>query len=90
MFEAASHVSREGAREDLQDFFAAADRVVAIEHSTDTAERGVTSTLLASAVDARTLFVVSRLGRALEQAADALARTAYKLRDHLLNEVANT
>lgn len=89
MFEAASHVSPEGAREDLQDFFAAADRAVAIERSTDTAERSVTSTLLAKVVDARTLFVVSSLGRVLEHAADAFALTAYQLRDHLLNEVAS-
>jgi hypothetical protein len=73
----------------LQDFFAAADRAVAVEHSTDTAERGVTSTLLAKVVDARTLFVVSSLGRVLEHTADAFALTAYKLRDHLLNEVGN-
>ncbi|HTW75654.1 MAG TPA: hypothetical protein VMD56_12115 [Steroidobacteraceae bacterium] len=89
MFEAASHVSREGAREDLQDFFAAADQTVAIEHSIDTAERGVTGTLFAHVVDARTLFLVSSLARVLEHAADAFALTAYSLRDHLLNEVAS-
>jgi uncharacterized protein Yka (UPF0111/DUF47 family) len=89
MFEAASHVSREGAREDLQDFFAAADRAVAVEHSIDTAERRVTSTLLAKVADGRALFVVSSLRGVLEHAADAFALTAYKLRDHLLSEVAS-
>jgi uncharacterized protein Yka (UPF0111/DUF47 family) len=89
MFEAASHVTRDGAREDLQDFFAAADRILALEHSTDTAERGVTSTLLAEVADARTLVLVSSVGRVLEHAADALAVTALKLRDHLLTELAS-
>jgi hypothetical protein len=36
MYEAASHVTRVGAREDLQDFLAAVDKIVGIEHDTDT------------------------------------------------------
>jgi len=87
MFEAASHVTRGGEREDLQDFFAAVDRIIAIEHRTDTAERAVTSTLLWSEADARTLHLLARLTQSLEGAADGLALGALKLRDHLLNEV---
>lgn len=87
MFAVASHVTREGEREDLQDFFAAVDRVVAIEHNTDTAERAVTSALLARAPNATTVYLVSGLAAALERAADGLSLTALKLRDHLLNNV---
>jgi len=87
MFEAASHVSREGAREDLQDFFAAVDRIVAIERESDIAERAVTSTLLGSGCEARVLHLIARLSQVLEQAADGLALCALKLRDHLLNDV---
>lgn len=87
MFEAASHVTREGAREDLQDFFTAVDRVVAIERESDVAERAVTSTLLGSECEARALHLVARLSQVLEQAADGLALCALKLRDHLLNDV---
>jgi uncharacterized protein Yka (UPF0111/DUF47 family) len=87
MFEAASYVTRDGAREDLRDFFAAADRVAALEHSTDAAERAVTGRLLEGVADARLLFLVSNLSRALEHAADALSVTALKLRDHLLSEI---
>lgn len=87
MFEAASYVTREGAREDLQDFFAAADRVGALEHSTDAAERSVTGRLLEGVADARVLFLASNLSRRLEQAADALSITALRLRDHVLSEV---
>ena len=87
MFEAASHVSREGAREDLQDFFAAVDRIVTIERESDNAERAVTTTLLTGECEARTLYLVARLSQVLEQAADGLALSALRLRDHLLNDV---
>ncbi|MGO9512803.1 MAG: hypothetical protein ACLP2F_04070 [Steroidobacteraceae bacterium] len=87
MFEAASHVTPEGESEDLQDFFAAADRIVSLEHDTDAAERAVTSALLESSADVRTFHLLSRLGQALEGAADGLALGALKLRDHLLNDV---
>lgn len=87
MYEAARHVTREGAREDLQDFFAAADRVVAVEQETDTAERAVTTALLASEIDARVLHLFSQLTRSLEVTADALAHAALMLRDQLLGEI---
>ena len=87
MFEAASHVSREGAREDLQDFFAAVDRIVTIERESDNAERAVTTTLLTSECEARALYLIGRLSQVLEQAADGLALSALRLRDHLLNDV---
>lgn len=87
MYEAASHVTREGDREDVQDFFAAVDRVVAIEHDTDTAERAVTSALLAGTSNATTLYLVAGLASALERAADGMALAALQLRDHLLNDV---
>jgi len=90
MFEAASHVTREGAREDLQDFFAAVDRIVTIERESDIAERAVTTTLLTGACEARALHLVARLSQVLEQAADGLALSALLLRDHLLNDVMTT
>ena len=82
MFEAASHVSAEGASEDLQDFFAAADRIVSLEHDTDAAERSVTSVLLRSSADVRAFHLLSRLAQALEGAGDGLSLGALKLRDH--------
>ncbi len=87
MYESARYVTREGAREDFQDFLAAVDRLVAIEHETDTAERVVTTALLTSPVDARTLHLLSRLTDALEGAADALSHSALRLRDQLLREI---
>jgi uncharacterized protein Yka (UPF0111/DUF47 family) len=87
MFEAASHVTREGDREDIQDFFSAVDRVVATEHNTDTAERAVTSALLALSPNAATLYLISGIATTLEKAADGLSLAAFKLRDHLLNDI---
>ena len=60
MFEAASHVTPEGASEDLQDFFAAADRIVGLEHETDAAERAVTSALLKGSADVKTFHLLWR------------------------------
>ncbi len=87
MFEAASHVTPDGSSEDLRDFFAAADRIVGLEHETDAAERAMVSALLRSTADSRSLYLLSRLGEVLEGATDGLALGALKLRDHLLNDV---
>jgi uncharacterized protein Yka (UPF0111/DUF47 family) len=87
MYEAARHVTREGAREDVQDFFAAVDRIIALEREADSAERVATRSLLTHEVDARRLHLLSRLAGTLEHAADGLAVSALRLRDHLLNDV---
>ncbi len=87
MFEAASHVTPEGASEDLQDFFAAADRIVALEQEVDGAERAITGTLFNSTADLKSFQLLSGLSQALEIAADGLSLSALKLRDHLLNDV---
>jgi hypothetical protein len=90
MFEAASHVTREGAREDLQDFFTAVDRIITIERESDIAERAVTTTLFAAECDVRAFQLVARLSQLLEHAADGLALSALKLRDHVLNDIMTT
>jgi uncharacterized protein Yka (UPF0111/DUF47 family) len=87
MIEAASHVHRVGAREDLQDFLEAVDRIVNIEHETDAAQRAMTSALILQAPDFRALQLLSLLANTLEEGADALLRSALMLRDHLLNDV---
>jgi uncharacterized protein Yka (UPF0111/DUF47 family) len=87
MLESASHVHREGQREDVQDFLEAVERLVAIEHETDEADRGATALLVLEAPDFRILHLLSNLAHGLEEAADALARSALRLRDHLLHDV---
>jgi uncharacterized protein Yka (UPF0111/DUF47 family) len=87
MFEAAAHVRRDGSRDDLQDFLEAVDRLIAIEHETDRVERAARGALLLGAPDFRVLELVGNLARTLEEAADALSRTALMLRDHIVNDV---
>ena len=87
MIEAASHVHRDGAREDLQDVLEAIDRIVAVEHETDAVERSVTRALVPDAPDFRVLHLVTALARTLEETADAMSRCGLKLRDHLLDDV---
>jgi uncharacterized protein Yka (UPF0111/DUF47 family) len=87
LIEAASHVHRESEREDLQDFLESIDRIVNIEHETDAAHRAITSALILEAPDFRALQLLLSLANALEEAADALLRSALILRDHLFNDV---
>ncbi len=87
LFGAAAQVRRDGAREDFDDFLQAVDRLTAIEHETDKVERTARGLLLMEAPDFRVLELVGTLARLLEEAADALSRTALMLRDHLVNDV---
>ena len=50
-------------------------------------ERAARGLLLMQAPDFRVLELVGALARVLEEAADALSRTALMLRDHLVNDV---
>jgi len=84
---AAQYVHRGGARENMQQFLAAIDHVVTIEHQTDERERAVTVALVHSDRDWRQLHLISGIAGHLESAADALLRASLMLRDHVLGEV---
>jgi uncharacterized protein Yka (UPF0111/DUF47 family) len=84
---ASAHVTRGGARQDLQAFLETVDRLVTLEHQTDQAERATSVALFAEGVEPRQLVLFLRVAQVLEQAADALARGALLLRDHFLSEV---
>jgi hypothetical protein len=85
--ESAAHVKRGAAREDLQDFLEAIDRVVTVEHQTDDAQRAVTRALFRHAADWRQFSLLGLISQSLEESVDALARCALLLRDHFLGEV---
>jgi uncharacterized protein Yka (UPF0111/DUF47 family) len=87
VIETARHVRRGGAREDMQDFLEATHRVMALEHQTDEAQRGVEAALAAEVDDFRLLHVLTKASRNLEQASDALMHSSLRIRDYVLGQV---
>ncbi|MEQ8661201.1 MAG: DUF47 family protein, partial [Gammaproteobacteria bacterium] len=85
--DAARHVHRAGARDDIEDFFHAFEQVVAIEHSTDASERAIVSALADMTGAAGALFIAWRLCASLEGATDTLSHCVHMLRDYLVDEV---
>jgi len=85
--EAARHVHRGGARGDTEDFLAAVDRIIEIEHATDGAERRLTASLVTESRDFRELYLLAEIGRDFERAADRFMHAALLLRDHILSDV---
>ncbi len=73
--------------DDIEDFLLAIDRVVELEHDADRADRTARASITVAAPDFRTLQVVNDISRALEDATDALMRSALQLRDRILAEV---
>ena len=90
MVETARYVRRGGAREDMQDFLDATHRMLALERSTDQAQRGVEAALAAGAGDFRVLHVLTESTKNLEQAADTLLHCTMQMRDYLLGQVMAT
>ena len=72
----------------LEDFLVAVDRVKTLEHEADVSERLARATLITEAPDFRTLYVADRVSHGMENATDALMRSALGLRDHILNQMA--
>ena len=86
--EAACHRHRRSAREDVQDFLEAVDRIVTAEHAVDEVERRTVTALCADANgDFRATHVAWQLAHNFEAASDAVARAALRLRDHVLDDV---
>ena len=72
------------AHEDSDDFLVAVDRVQALEHAADDAERGLRYEAVQHAQDFRQLHLYSEIGRALEESADALKHASLITRDFVL------
>ena len=80
----ARSASGAAAHEDADDFLVAVDRVLALEHAADDAERGLRYEAVQHAQDFRQLHLYSEVGRALEEGADALKRASLITRDLVL------
>ena len=79
-----SHAEDRGTAEDADDFLVAIDRIAALEHAADDAERALTATAVRQAADFRQLHLYTAIGAKLEDATDALQHAGRMLRDHLL------
>ena len=83
----AAQIGRAASQAETEDFLTAIDRIVAIEHQADDAERTLSVTTIKHARDFRQLHLFSAIGGRFEAAADALKHAALMLRDHVLEDV---
>ena len=72
---------------ETEDFLTAIDRLAALEHQADDAERALTAAAIEHAQDFRQLHLFTAIGGRLESAADALKYASLILRDHVLEDV---
>jgi hypothetical protein len=72
----AKYVQRQGQRDDVDDFLTAIDRLAALEHDADDAERAVTLVGLKKATDFRELHVLSDVRRGMGEGWDPLKRAS--------------
>jgi uncharacterized protein Yka (UPF0111/DUF47 family) len=85
----ATQVGRAAGRAETEDFLTAIDRVSALEHQADDAERALTVSAVGHAKDFRQLHLFTTIGGKFEAAADALKHASLMLRDHVLEDVIN-
>jgi uncharacterized protein Yka (UPF0111/DUF47 family) len=83
----AAQIGRSAGREETEDFLTAIDRISALEHQADDAERALTVSIVAHAKDFRQLHLFTTIGARFEAAADALKHASLMLRDHVLEDV---
>jgi uncharacterized protein Yka (UPF0111/DUF47 family) len=83
----ATQIDRAASRAEMEDFLTAIDRIAAIEHEADDAERALTATAVKHAPDFRQLHLFAAIGDKLEAAADALKDASLILHDHVLGDV---
>jgi uncharacterized protein Yka (UPF0111/DUF47 family) len=83
----AVHVRKAGQQEDAGDFLLAVDRLLALEHEADDAERALTYASVRHARNFRQLHLYSEIGGSLEAAADSLKSAGLIARDYLFATV---
>ena len=83
----ATQIGRAASHAETEDFLTAIDRIAALEHQADDAERALAATAIQHAQDFRQLHLFTAIGGKLEAAADALKHASLMLRDHVLEDV---
>jgi uncharacterized protein Yka (UPF0111/DUF47 family) len=85
--ECAATVTRADVRDDLDEFLAALERLIATEHAADERLRAFRRRLILENTDQRVTLVLRELSQALETATDAHAHAGQMLRTYLMDEV---
>jgi uncharacterized protein Yka (UPF0111/DUF47 family) len=85
--ECAATITRSDVRDDLDDFLRALDRLIALEHRADELVRTIRRALLSGVDDARMLYLLDQIARALESSTDAYVHSGQSLRAYLMEEV---
>jgi uncharacterized protein Yka (UPF0111/DUF47 family) len=83
----ATQIGRAASEAETEDFLNAVDRITALEHQADDAERTLAATALQHAQDFRQLHLFTAIGGKLEAAANALKHASITLREHVLEDV---
>jgi uncharacterized protein Yka (UPF0111/DUF47 family) len=83
----ATQIGLSAGRAETEDFLTAIDRITALEHEADDAERALTARAVQHAKDFRQLHLFTAIGARFEAAADALKHVSLMLRDHVLEDV---
>jgi uncharacterized protein Yka (UPF0111/DUF47 family) len=83
----ATQIGRAASDAETEDFLTAIDRVAAIEHQADDAQRALTASAVQYARDFRQLHLFAAIGDRLEDAADALKRASLILHEYMLKDV---
>ena len=83
----AAHVRKAGRQEDADDFLLAIDKLLALEHQADDAERALTHAAVRHARNFRQLHLYSEIGGSMEAATDSLKSAGLIARDHLFESV---
>jgi uncharacterized protein Yka (UPF0111/DUF47 family) len=83
----AAQIGSSASAGESEDFLTAIDRVTALEHDADEAQRSVAAIAIRHATDFRQLHLFAAIGGKLEAAADALKHASLILRDHVLEDV---
>lgn len=80
------HVHRGAPAQDIADFMGILERLRAMEHATDDAERALVEAAMDAGVDAKTGAVLMAAGAAVEAAGDALLRAGLAAGDHAMGD----
>ncbi|MGD0563472.1 MAG: hypothetical protein ABSA66_10295 [Roseiarcus sp.] len=84
-----AQIGRAASREETEDFLTAIDRIAALEHQADDAERALTASAVQHSQDFRALHLFTTIGSRLEAASDALKHASLILHEHILSDVIN-